>query len=196
MTQHINLYTRLPKEEEVRHMVSDGLLRTLGMVAIGGFVLLFLMQVIKLTVANRTLSVLTQEQETLQATLTTLEAQYPEETKLLIEEQGERIQGEIDSKTEMLQAMKTQLNDIPGFSKPLEALAKQISTGVWLTQIEIDHQEKTYRFHGNAFQVDQVLAFISNLGKDEFFADKNFKVFEVLQSSSEEGYISFILATE
>lgn len=196
MTQRINLFLRLPQPEEEKYVVSNGLLKTLGSLALAGFVGLFLVQGIKLGVEGRSVKVLTAQQAIVQANLTSLEAKYPEATKLLLEEQGQQKEKEIEAKGKFLEIMKTQLADVPGFTEPLEALAKQISVGVWLTQIEIDHEEGLYRFQGHAFQVEQVLGFIENLGKDEFFSTKNFKVFEVLQERSEEGFITFILATE
>lgn len=195
MTQQINLLTHLPREEEQKHIISDSLLKTIGKVVLLAFAAIFLIQILKLSVNSQKISSLEQDQQDLQQQLAALEAQYPEETKLLLEQQGQRIQGEIVSKGEMLKIMQQELDEIPNFSEPLEALARTITAGVWLTQIEIDHENNSYRFTGRAFEVDQVLSFIANLGKDPYFSTVNFKVFEVLQGKGEEGYISFILAT-
>ncbi len=196
MTQQINLFARLPKIKAEQHVVSNTLLRNISLVALGGFVVLLLLQSVAFFLSKHSMRSLQAKQDSLQTSLNDLQAKYPEETKLAVEKQGAQIQEEITAKNEMVAFMKTQLDDITGFSDPLEALANQITTGVWLVLIEIDYDKQFYHFNGNAFEVDQVLAFISNLGKDTFFTGKDFKVFEVSQANSDENYISFTLATE
>lgn len=195
MTQQINLFVHMPKDEEDNHPVSTDLIRKLALWILIGLVVLAALQVVSYANAWRVLTSLERQTSIAQKSLDALKAQYPDETQLSLQSMGQQVEEEIKSKQQLLEVLKGQERDTQPFSRPLESLSQQIVEGVWLTSIEIDHEAELYRFVGNAFSVDRVLVFIKNLSEDGFFKDKDFKVFEVSNPSGDQKFIQFILST-
>ena len=192
--QQINLYTEdlRPKKEPLQAGVAVSLVVAVLVLLAGaaGFVRYQNTQLTQQVVAGQ------QQAEQLQQRVDELtleaESQQPDPQ---VEAALQRVNDTLRRRQRLLGRVETLMSDdVPGFSAPLSALARQVPDGVWLTRIRLDAQTGNVGLRGRTQSGDRVPAYLEALGEEPSFQGKTFGDFR-LERSEEERWIEFRVAT-
>lgn len=179
MSQQINLYNPLLLKQKkifsARTMAQALGVITLGLIAVYGYA--------RYQVAN--LQVETDQagkrQEAVQARLARVAQQFgPRQKSAELEENIKRAEAELLALAGVQAALKQGgLAGASGFSPYLQALARQIIDGVWLTGIEVSASEMA--ISGRTTQPGLVPDFIHRLGSEQIMQGRKFAMLEMRQ---------------
>lgn len=191
--QQINLLKQIPVVEVKKVYLTP--VRTIILIVgtwVGMFVLIGASFWMRHTLTN-TVDQLQIDQQIAQNKLTELVKQYPEESKVAMEQKSKEIEKKIAAKQALLNILN-QATGTNGYSKRLDALSKTITPDTWLTGIEFDDTEEFTGFAGKGFSSEGIFKFVDNLGRSTQFGQTKFEVFNL--TGSETGQIiNFVLSS-
>ena len=194
LPQQINLYTEdlRPKKEPLQAGVAASLVVVVLVLLAGaaGYVRYQNAQLTQQVTAGQQQA--GQLQQRVDELIREAESQQPDPQ---VEAALQRVNDTLVRRQRLLARVETLMSDdVPGFSAPLSALARQIPDGVWLTRIRLDAQTGDVGLNGRTQAGDQVPAYLQALGEEPAFQGKNFGDFR-LQRSEQERWIEFRVAT-
>ncbi|MEQ1635766.1 MAG: PilN domain-containing protein [Methylococcales bacterium] len=104
-------------------------------------------------------------------------------------------QNSLNELTKTLPLMDNQANGTPaGFSKYFQALARQSSREVWLTNISIAGEQQGINLEGSTFTPSAVPVFLQKLQQEPIFSGKTFAKLEMVPSELVTGQLDFKLS--
>lgn len=126
-----------------------------------------------------------------------LQIQFPEkQVDPLITQEITRQKKIISSLSEVVYLLSDNKSDqTQGFSKYFSALAKQSISDVWLTNININAEEKNLSIQGSTFNTEKFPVFLQKLHHEAVFNGRTFSTMTVLQAKEMSNRLDFKIST-
>ncbi|MGB5247673.1 MAG: PilN domain-containing protein [Woeseia sp.] len=91
----------------------------------------------------------------------------------------------------------TELGDASGFARHLKSLARQTTTGLWLTNIALSARGDRIWLQGEALRADLVPTYLQNLADEEPFESQRFHRLEIDKATAEDARtVSFVVTSD
>ena len=103
---------------------------------------------------------------------------------------------QLAKKKEIIAALVQQgLLNSNGFSDELEALAANIVSGVWLTEIQIQQGGKQISLTGRTISMKEALLFLENLSNSNAFSSNDLELSKIGNPEAKTGVLQFTITT-
>ena len=179
MTQQINLFNPILLKQEkylsARTMVQGAVLIVLACIALGGYVKYQSRQ------QAAQADALSAELKSVQAQLSQVSAAQASRPKNKeLEEQIKDAEAEMKTLQQVSDVLKKgAVGESSGYSEYFRALARQASTGVWLTGLTIQGSSGDLTLQGRALQADLVPQYIGRLKTEPLMQGRSFSGLEI-----------------
>jgi Tfp pilus assembly protein PilN len=179
MSQQINLFNPIFLKKK-RYFSAVTMAQALGLIFVGTAVLG--------AYTNFRLSQLGKEAETTTAQLTAVQAQVnkvdaqygPREKSKSLEEEVQNAEAAVKALQQVFAVMeKGDFGNTQGYAEYMQAFARQIVSGVWLTGFSIYGAGSDISLQGRALKPDLVAAYITRLKRESILQGKSFSALEM-----------------
>ncbi len=172
MSQQINLFN--PRVlAQPKYFSAVAMLQALGAV-LAGLVLVYGFAVRQTASLDRLVAESGQRAAQYREQLVALGRQYSDKgASKKLESDIAKAESQLRRRAELLGEMKTNIgSNAGGFSKYLEALARQTTQGVWLTGIELSGKSNDLVIRGRALRAELVPAYVGSLSREAVFSGR------------------------
>ncbi len=196
MKQNINLYQPELREKKVVFSAASMLLFT-GLFLVL-FTAIYAYQLFRIKPYEKQIAALDNELLQLQQQVTTLESGQAKGRSKLLENEIERITGEIAKRERIVDTLASRsFGNDSGFSDYLESFARGHVEGTWLTQVKIKAGGALLGLTGKTLASELVPLYIQNLSNEAVLKGAAFNVLEIARVEGKEGdsEINFLIST-
>jgi len=197
MRQEINFYQPRFRERAVRYPAS--LLLQVCAAVLATMALISIYATLRVDGVTRELEVIARQEASAIERLENLRGTIDEITgETSWAERLEQASRELADKEASLRLISgTELGDSQGFARHLRALARQATSGLWLTNIALSAIGDKVWLQGEALQAELVPTYLQNLADEEPFATQRFHRL-VIDNPDDDGRstVGFVVSTE
>jgi Tfp pilus assembly protein PilN len=172
VSQQINLFN--PRFlAQPKYFSAAAMVQALAVV-LAGIVLIYAFAVRQTAGLQRLLAEANQRAAQQREQLVALGKQYSDQgASKKLEADIAKAESQLRRRAELLGEMKTNIgSNAEGFSKYLEALARQTTQGVWLTGVELSGKSNDLVIRGRALRAELVPAYVRGLSREAVFAGR------------------------